>query len=432
MSPFLFGTARSVITPPVGLELCGYGPYLKRRGTEVRQHLHSTALVLSDGQNTYALISNDLIWLDGTLVDAIHEEIRRRCGLDPARVILTNTHTHSGPATMRTVAWGEPDMAYWKTLPRLMVEAVQQALQDMQPGRIGFGRVELSELSVNRVETDGPVDREALLIRIDDAHGHMRAACINFGAHPVTLGTSTLICGDYPADGIAKMEDALKDKAKILFLQGNCGNLNCRGFGAGVDMLDANGTLLRNRVLPALEKIPTSDAGPLAGDTVEMPLPMQIPDRTGLEHELEDVEHRITVYEGDRETREYRQMCFERDWRKDRLALLDGPHPQRLEFRVSYLRIGDAVLIAHPLELFVEYSDAIKTASPFPHTFIAGYANEAVGYLARPQDFSLEGFGHYAAVYAPRICRHLEFQPEAGEVFRDHIVALLHRIKEKG
>ncbi|MBI4553340.1 MAG: hypothetical protein HY710_13840, partial [Candidatus Latescibacteria bacterium] len=71
------------------------------------------------------------------------------------------------------------------------------------------------------------------------------------------------------------------------------------------------------------------------------------------------------------------------------------------------------------------------SASPYPHTFLIGYANEPVGYLARPQDFTKDGFGAYAAVIAPRLCRHLEFQPDAGEVFCTHILALLHRVRQK-
>ena len=111
--------------------------------------------------------------------------------------------------------------------------------------------------------------------------------------------------------------------------------------------------------------------------------------------------------------------------------MIDTPHPQRIEIKVAYLRVNDGVLLSHPMELFLEYGTGIKEASPYPHTMVIGYANEPVGYLARPQDFSQKGFGWYAAVFAPRICRHLEFEPEAGEVFRDHLIALLHWIKER-
>ena len=166
MPQLKFGTGRTVITPPLGLELCGYGPYRGRRATEIVQDLHCTALALSDGQNTYLWISNDLIWVDRSLVEATLRLVCSEHNLDPSHIVMTNTHTHSGPATMHTVAWGEWDNDYTQTLPYLFAEAIGQALAHMTPGRIGFGRTEIPELSVNRVEDDGPVDREAMLFRL--------------------------------------------------------------------------------------------------------------------------------------------------------------------------------------------------------------------------------------------------------------------------
>lgn len=431
MSQLMFGIGRTVITPPPGVELCGYGFYLERRATEVFQDLHCTTLALSDGGSPYVWLSNDLIWVDRSLVDATLRLVWDEHGLDPARVVITSTHTHSGPATMKTVGCGEWNDAYAWTLPRLFADAIGQALDRMEPGRIGFGRATINELCVNRVESDGPVDQEAMLLRVDDRHGRMRAAAINFSAHPVTLGASTVVCGDYPGDGIAKMERELGGAASFLFFQGSCGNLNCLGFGKGMDALDHNGTLLKEQVLPALDRIATSSDVMLAGEKVRMPLPMQVPDREALVQEWNDSTRQLEEWTGDRDSREYRHLRYARDWRTARLKLLDRPHPERLEIEVTYLRINDAVLVAHPLELFLEFGNAMKAASPYPHTFIVGYANETVGYLARPQDFTKEGFGRYAAVEAPRLCRHLEFQPDAGDVFRDHIIALLHRVRQK-
>ena len=436
MAQLHFGTGRTLITPPVGIELCGYGPYLERRGTAVHQDLHCTALALSDSNRIFVWVSNDLVWTDRSLVDETHRIVRDRYGLDPARVVITNTHTHSGPATMKTVAWGKWDEDYTAGLPALFADAIGQAASNLEPGRIGFGKTPVPDLSVNRVAEDGEADGEALLMRIDDSRGRMRAAAINFGAHPVTLGADTVICGDYPADGIGKME---QDRVglRVLFFQGSCGDLNCRGFGEGMDRMKANGSLLCDHVLPALDEIATEAEVELDGDTFEVALPTEVPDRAdradraALEAELADCRERLEATDRDADPADLRKLRFEADWRAHRLGLLDGPHPQRLEFHVSWMRINDAVLIAHPLELFLTYGKQIQSASPYPHTMIIGYANETVGYLARPQDFDQEGFGWYAAVFAPRICRHLPFEPDAGTVFRDHLIALLHRIRQR-
>ena len=430
MPQMQFGTGRTVITPPTGVELCGYGPYIERRSTTVHQDLHSTALALSDGNSVFVWVSNDLVWTDRSLVDETHRIVRDRYGLDPARVVITNTHTHSGPATMKTVAWGKWDEEYTAGLPERFADAIGQAVTNLEPGRVGFGRTPVPGLSVNRVDEGGEADAEALLMRIDDARGRMRAATINFGAHPVTLGAETVICGDYPSDAIEKMEGE-RNGLRALFFQGSCGDLNCRGFGDGMEMMRANGSLLRDHVLPALDKIETVPDVVMDGDTYEMALPADVPDRGTLEAELADYQDCLDAWDGDTNTEAYRKLRFEVDWRTLRLVLLDGPHPQRLEFRVSWMRINDAVLLAHPLELFLTYGNQVKATSPYLHTMIVGYANETVGYLARPRDFDQEGFGWYAAVFAPRICRHLPFEPDAGSVVRDHLLALLHRIKQK-
>lgn len=429
MAQLHFGTGRTVITPPTGVELCGYGPYIERRARAVHQDLHSTALALSDGDRIFIWVSNDLIWTDRALVDETHRIVRKRYRLDPARVVITNTHTHSGPATMKTVAWGKWDEEYTAGLPERFADAIAQAVSNLEPGRIGFGRTPVPRLSVNRVDEGGESNDEALLMRIDDMDGRMRAAAINFGAHPVTLGADTVICGDYPADAIGKMEGKRED-FRVLFFQGSCGDLNCRGFGEGMDMMKANGSLLADRVLPALDSIETAGDVELDGDTYEVALPTEVPDRNRLEAELAEYRDRLKASNADADPAEHRKLRFEADWRTQRLELLDGPHPQRLEFHVSWMRINDSVLLAHPLELFLTYGKQVQSATPFPHTMVIGYANETVGYLARPQDFEQEGFGWYAAVFAPRICRHLPFEQEAGSVFRDHLIAMLHRIRQ--
>ncbi|MBT5872890.1 MAG: hypothetical protein HOH43_05675 [Candidatus Latescibacteria bacterium] len=432
MGQLLFGLGRRVITPPLGIELCGYGPYRERKGTEVIQDLQCTALALSTaGGTVFIWLSNDLIWLDRSILEETYRLARSAYGLDASRIVITNTHTHSGPATMRTVAWGEWDQAYADTLPSLFVEAIGEAIGNMIPGRIGFSQVPVPELSVNRVEDDGPVEESASLIRIDDMAGVMRAGVVNFSAHPVTLGATSHVCGDYVGDGVAKMEQALNERARILFFQGSCGNLNCRGFGSDIATMKANGSLLMDAILPGLDDVSTFSDVRLSGDSFEVALPMQVPERGSLELELEASDRALADFDGNPDSTVYKNLVYESEWRKLRLELLEGSHPERKEIQVSYLQINDAVLVAHPLELFLEFGNIIREASPFAHTMLVGYANEAVGYLARPQDFRQEGFGWYAAVAAPRLCRHLEFAEEAGQVFCSHITALLHQVFEK-
>ncbi|HCQ01081.1 MAG TPA: hypothetical protein DIT99_10470, partial [Candidatus Latescibacteria bacterium] len=74
--------------------------------------------------------------------------------------------------------------------------------------------------------------------------------------------------------------------------------------------MDANGTLLKNSVLPALDEIETTPDVTLYGDMVEMPLPTKVPEREPLEAELVDYAQQVAKFEGDITSRDYRQLRF--------------------------------------------------------------------------------------------------------------------------
>ena len=69
-------------------------------------------------------------------------------------------------------------------------------------------------------------------------------------------------------------------------------------------------------------------------------------------------------------------------------------------------------------------NDAIKR-SPFKHTWIVGFANGAVGYVADSRDYEEET---YASHFAPKIYGFLPFKPNAWEVMAEAGVAALNKL----
>jgi hypothetical protein len=70
------------------------------------------------------------------------------------------------------------------------------------------------------------------------------------------------------------------------------------------------------------------------------------------------------------------------------LRLIDlGSEPVHCE--IQALRLGEALIVAVPGELFCQFGLDLKAASPAPITFIAGYANGYVGYLPGRVDHAL-------------------------------------------
>jgi hypothetical protein len=56
------------------------------------------------------------------------------------------------------------------------------------------------------------------------------------------------------------------------------------------------------------------------------------------------------------------------------------------------MRIGDLAIVGVPGELFTCSGELIKRRSPFPHTYIAGLANDWIGYIPNKEGFQLGGY----------------------------------------
>ena len=57
------GFAKVDITPRVGVELAGFGPFLHRRATDVRDRLFARAMAVADGDSRSVIVSAALVGL---------------------------------------------------------------------------------------------------------------------------------------------------------------------------------------------------------------------------------------------------------------------------------------------------------------------------------------------------------------------------------
>jgi len=236
------GAGERTITPPVGVTLAGW--YERAAGDNlsryVRDELRSKALVLQQGRSAWALISNDLVGVDGLATDRIRRGIAEQTDLSPDAIMVCATHCHSGPVVCpvaaamswdeigRSVvgadgkvpdsygkvetgsaeaAWaGKVDLAWREWFISQAIEAGISAWRALRPAELAFAeakvdgvassrRVRLSDGTwadprrdpsqatqvVSRTEIDPFV--RMLLLREQDS-GAPLAAVVNYGSHP--------------------------------------------------------------------------------------------------------------------------------------------------------------------------------------------------------------------------------------------------------
>ena len=147
------GFASADITPRLGVQLCGYGPYRNRAANKIFAPLLARAMAVSDGKRRALLVNLELCGTPRTFAERIRTAVAQRTDCRPNEVFVTCTHTHSGPSTGGMIGWGEPDAMYVETLPARIADAAAKAWKARKSVTWRYAEVPCEGIAINR-ETD--------------------------------------------------------------------------------------------------------------------------------------------------------------------------------------------------------------------------------------------------------------------------------------
>ena len=166
MSKLIIGWAEESITPDVPVSLVGQ--FYERISQYVETPLTATALAIDTGDDHAVIVSGDLTSASRTLLNEIREHLTNVPGLDPMKVTIAATHTHTSvnytdlfdfggfdvfrenlpegveyEQVINTTAEGvqTPDEGYAMLVERI-TKVIKDAWASRKPGYIanGFGR----------------------------------------------------------------------------------------------------------------------------------------------------------------------------------------------------------------------------------------------------------------------------------------------------
>jgi hypothetical protein len=238
------GFAKTDITPRVGVQLYGFGPFLNRNSIAVRDKIWARAAAFEQDGKKMVLISCDLIGLTRDTVRQVRELVNKATGVAPDAVMLHCYHPHSGPNPTSNLGWGEPDYPYIEVLPQRIASACLSALEQMQEVVMSHSEVPCEGIGLNReYDIDAPpledvlrddwrpakpelTDTTCQVMTFKNTSGKMIGFMSYFGCHPVVCCQLTrYIHGDYA--GIATNMLERENPGSVgLFLQGAQGDVN--------------------------------------------------------------------------------------------------------------------------------------------------------------------------------------------------------------
>ena len=433
MSELMAGAAKTDITPdsPVMLE----GNPRDHKSEGVHDPISARALFLDGGDEPVLLMSLELCAFAPSVAQRIRSEIHQTAGIAPERQVLACCHIHSGPATLGFFCPVEEEYIAL-LLPRLSA-LVAEAREKAAPVRVGCGRGEEYTISEYRrlwTKDDrivmnwdhfswddilGPAgipDPEVGVVRINSAtDGSTIAVIYNHAGHPNTPpGDWFEVSGDYPAFASAMIENDLGGVA--LFTNGAQGSVDIPAFRErDWDGLARKGTWLGRVVLDVAGDIRTeSDAFEFTRVTFSVPKREIEPDYLEWARRTAAAkpDHELNLPDGIDDSM-YAKLCLK----------LADESPEDSQLEMSGLRIGDAAFVTVPGEAFTEIGRAIKSRSPFPHTYIVGIVNEYCGYFPTYRAICEGGY-----TTRPGVSR---FSVHADSILTDQAVAILKTLSAR-
>lgn len=396
---FLAGAARREITPPVGSALSGFVARL-RPSTGISGRLYARALVLSNSGSNVVLIQLDLLGIGRWHVEEIRRLCRRLHHVPPECVMISTSHTHSGPGLVAVRGCQMADTAYHWSVVRKTVEAVNEAFRRISPATMRQNTVPF-RLGINRRQTTrhgvvlGLAPNKPAPKTLSVAHFTMTdgASCILFShaAHPYILGgDSTLISADFPGFACEQLERSAGTTA--MFLNGCAGDIAPMRAFEGVTAAREEGRRLAGAVQEALEHAVVICAVPTLGRSEQIHLPhAALPTIQKVRSMTRDQGKTVRPQERGCPLVAQKIKKAMKDWALAIEEVIAGEHALEPVFsEVQILRVGGLLLVGISGEPFYETGQRI--AGRMEDIWTLGYCNEFTGYLPTAKAFAEGGY----------------------------------------
>ena len=419
MNTLMAGVGEFDITPKDSQFLFGY-PHVKRYSEGVHDPLISSALYLFDGENQVLFITNDIIFVTKEQSILARNRIEKSTGIPASNIMITATHTHSGPITANYLSnEADPvvpkaDPAYIAHMLEGIVHAAERAYHSAVPAEAGLVIADGKGVGTNRRDPSGPADPEVPVLLARPAGGGDLIACmVLYSMHPTVLHEdSKLVSADFP--GMTRKylkENVLPKDCAFLYHTGPEGNQSPRHVTEGNTFAEAE--RLGEMLGKAVEKV-IPEASFLKEVTVESnrtftELPRRsFPDVKAAEAHLKNSVERLKHL---RETSAPRQetRTAECDWfgAEETVTLakaassgkLDEYYALCMPAEVQLIRVGKWNFIGWPGEVFIEFSLELKKKCS--DTFVINLANgEFQGYIVTEEAADEGGYEASNALFS--------------------------------
>ena len=440
---FRAGAAVSDITPEIGqLIIGGFSPTGIKH---IHDNLHVRALVLDDGAQRLALVVCDSIGLPKEVCDEAKRLTQQLTGLDRAHVLIAATHTHSAGSAGTEISMGpnggavEPKQVmdpvtgrptvgrvadYQHFIAKRIADAVQRAVTQLEPARIGWGRGQEPGQVFNRrwfvgeeanrhnpfggvdqvrmnppagspdlIKPAGPTDPQISILSVQAKDGRPLALLASYSLHYVGGVPAGVVSADYFGVFCERIGELLGvDRQDAPPFVGMLAN----GTSGDVNNVDFRRKASRQ---PPFEKM-HQVANAVAAEVYRAYQTIEHQDWVSLDARYEELSlasRRPTPEMVTRAKEVLARPAGTKGWHPQERSYANrvmqkAAGPAFVDFPLQAVRIGDLAILTIPAEPFAAIGLELKAKAPFKQAFTIGLANAYYGYLPTDDQHPLGGY----------------------------------------
>ena len=380
------GVGQVDITPLPGGELCGFAARTQP-SQGVLDPLFAKAIYLTDAGRRLLWVHCDLIGFDASIVTAFRRWVLSQLGLTNAEVMLSATHTHSGPGTIHLEEAGAYDATYVEFLQERLHSAAKLAVMRTEECSLVTADGHLDLAVDRRKKPSSHTDPRVGGVGFRRADGTFIAAILNYAIHPVALGPSNrAVSADLMGRAADSLSERLPGNPLVLATNGACGNLDPPALDVSARQLAVWGPQIADAVAPSLVAAPAVAGATFSTATRLTPLPLEVLDPVALSALTESALNRGPSTGAWR--LKYRGVV--EHWRDALLAAWHGGKTlHHREAELFAINLGGVAFLGINAEVFSRFAEWVRHTAGRP-IYVVSYANGDMGYLPTREAY-LEG-----------------------------------------
>lgn len=392
------GVGRACITPAIGALLMGYGP--DTVSDAVHDDLNVTAFYFEQGEARALVVSIDLCLIHTSLCDEMRARIAEEYGIPYGNILLSCTHTHSGPNLCGMTGWGDVDEGYYRDvfLPALL-SAVASAKEKTTSVKMGVASGE-SYIGINRRQLNadnkiyfgqnpwGPFNPVMTVIAFRDEAGAPVANMVHYGMHGTCAGKNFEISRDWCGVMVDELE-AISGGITAFFNgpEGDVGPRLTNGLTVGrgdIRYAERHGALAAADAVRIFKSIKSFDEVALSvlDAHVVLPLVGRVPLALA-EREYEMYKNNTVGY------RHLKEQYYEEQIRLYREGYIDK---ETVSVPQTIVKLGEVAFVSTPFELFSVIGMRIAAESRIQHTLTLSCTNGAENYFVTEDQICRGGY----------------------------------------